>query len=91
LEVESAGQKERIGKLERRRAEEASAGAAGQELAGTVGYTMKGVLHVLCNAHHLRELRALVEIEKKDWARKMRKLLRRACHAVNLTESAMCG
>jgi transposase len=43
-----------------------------------------GVLHALCNAHHLRELKALIEIEKEDWARKMHQLLRRACHAVNL-------
>jgi transposase len=41
-------------------------------------------LHALCNAHHLRELQALVEIEKEDWARKMQRLLRRACHATNL-------
>jgi len=34
--------------------------------------------------HHLRELQALVEIEKEDWARKMRHLLRRACHASKL-------
>ena len=47
-------------------------------------YTMTGVLHALCNAHHLRELKALVEIEKEDWARKMQSLLRRACHASNL-------
>src|SRR5579883_879929 len=47
-------------------------------------YTMPGVLHALCNAHHLRELKALIEIEKEDWARKMHRLLRRACHAVNL-------
>jgi len=47
-------------------------------------YTMTGVLHALCNAHHLRELKALVEIEKEDSARKMQRLLRRACHATNL-------
>ncbi len=33
---------------------------------------------------HLRELQALVEIEKEVWARKMRCLLRRACHAAKL-------
>ena len=47
-------------------------------------YTMTGVRHALCNAHHLRELQALVEIEKEDWARKMQRLLRRACHVTNL-------
>jgi transposase len=47
-------------------------------------YTMAGVLHALCNAHHLRELKALVEIEKEDWAFRMQRLLRLACHLTNL-------
>jgi transposase len=47
-------------------------------------YTMPNVQHALCNGHHLRELKALIDIEKEDWARKMHVLLRRACHAVNL-------
>ena len=46
-------------------------------------YTMPGALHALCNAHHLRELKALIEIEKEDWARKMQRLLRRACQVTN--------
>src|SRR5690349_4677891 len=50
-------------------------------------YRMTGVLHALCNAHHLRELKALVEIEKEDWARRMQRLLRRACHASNLARN----
>jgi transposase len=47
-------------------------------------YSMKGILHALCNEHHLRELKALAEIEKEPWAVKMQQLLRRACHATNL-------
>ena len=47
-------------------------------------YTMAGVSHALCNAHHLRELKALIEIEREDWAHRMQHLLRRACHAANL-------
>ena len=70
----------------------------GSLLAGVAGivvhdhwkpyYTMTGVLHALCNAHHLRELKALVDIEKEDWARQMQRLLRRACHAANLARDA---
>ena len=47
-------------------------------------YTLKGVLHAQCNAHHLRELKALLETEKEGWARRMQHLLRRACYATNL-------
>ena len=54
-------------------------------------YTMRGVLHALCNAHHLRELKALCEIEKEDWARRMQRLLRRACHAANLAREQGVG
>ena len=34
-----------------------------------------------------RELKALVEIEKEDWARNMQRLLRRACHAAGLART----
>src|SRR5271169_5225399 len=47
-------------------------------------YTLTGILHALCNAHHLRELKALVVVETEDSARKMQRMLRRACHAANL-------
>jgi transposase len=38
-------------------------------------YSLPGVEHALCNAHHLRELKALIEIEKESWARQMRDVL----------------
>jgi transposase len=38
----------------------------------------------LYNVHHLRELQALIEIEKEEWAARIQRLLRRACHTVNL-------
>src|SRR3954464_3785575 len=42
-------------------------------------YTMEGVLHALCNAHHLRELQATSRRKSG-----MQRLLRRACHATHL-------
>src|SRR4051794_40581690 len=40
-------------------------------------YTLRGPLHALCNAHHLRELQALIEIEKEAWANALWPLTRR--------------
>jgi transposase len=45
-------------------------------------FTLKGAGHALCNAHHLRELKALTEIEKEPWATKMSRLLLTAARAV---------
>ncbi|WP_241480303.1 IS66 family transposase [Legionella norrlandica] len=39
-------------------------------------YQMPGVTHALCNQHHLRELKALVEHDKEIWAARMSKLLK---------------
>jgi transposase len=49
--------------------------------------TMVGVMHALCNAHHLRELQALIDIEKEPWARVMHRFLRQTCHAANLARA----
>ena len=45
-------------------------------------FQMPGVTHALCNAHHLRELTAVAEIDGEAWAGRMRRLLRRLCHRV---------
>jgi transposase len=41
-------------------------------------YALRGAQHALCNAHHLRELQALIEIEREPWASVMHALLRAA-------------
>ena len=51
---------------------------------GQTYFKPSGVLHALCNAHHLRELKALAEIDGEGWARRMQQLLRRARLAVQL-------
>ena len=49
-------------------------------------YTLPGVEHALCNAHHLRELKALIEIEKEPWAKRMSRVLLKANKAVHRAE-----
>lgn len=68
--------------LTRYRAEE-KRGALPEDLIGIAVhdhwkpyYKLPDVSHALCNAHHLRELKALIEIEQEGWARNMDKLLR---------------
>lgn len=50
-------------------------------------FTRVGVLHALCTAPHLRELKALREIEKAPWARARHRFLRQTCHAVPLARA----
>jgi transposase len=45
-------------------------------------FTLAEVEHALCNAHHLRELKALIDIEKEPWAKQMSRLLVRASRLV---------
>jgi transposase len=41
-------------------------------------YQLPDVNHALCNQHHLRELKALIEYDKEAWARKLQRYLRLA-------------
>jgi transposase len=48
---------------------------------------LSGLDHALCNAHHLRELKALIEFDKEPWAEPMRDLLLEANRAVDETRA----
>lgn len=39
-------------------------------------YNLEGVEHALCNQHHLRELKAIIDYDKEPWAQAMSRLLR---------------
>jgi hypothetical protein len=45
-------------------------------------YGLTGVAHAFCNAHHLRELKALIELDEEPWAKDMSDLLVEANEAV---------
>ena len=42
-------------------------------------FQLDGVVHALCNAHHLRELKALAELDQESWAQRLSQLLQVAC------------
>lgn len=46
-------------------------------------FTMENVNHALCNAHILRELKAVRDIDKEEWAGQMFKLLQDASKYIN--------
>jgi transposase len=54
-----------------------------KDVTGVIGHDhfisyysqLSNVEHALCNAHHLRELKAVTELDKESWARKMTRLL----------------
>jgi transposase len=45
--------------------------------------TIDDVLHAFCNAHHLRELKALIDVDDEKWAQDMYTLLKDASHLEN--------
>jgi transposase len=51
-------------------------------------YGLTGVAHAFCNAHHLRELKALIEIDAEPWAKDMSELLVAANDAVRKAREA---
>jgi len=51
-------------------------------------YTLPGLAHALCNAHHLRELKALIDIEKEPWARTLSDMLLAANTRVHIARQA---
>ena len=46
-------------------------------------FKIEGVRHALCNAHHLRELQAIIDLHKEPWAVYMQKLLQKSLKGGN--------
>jgi len=42
-------------------------------------FCMKEAGHALCNAHHLRELESIIEHDKEEWSKKMKRVLLIGC------------
>lgn len=51
-------------------------------------YGLTDVAHAFCNAHHLRELKALIELDQEPWAKDMSDLLVEANEAVKKAREA---
>jgi transposase len=51
-------------------------------------YGLTDVAHAFCNAHHLRELKALIELDEEPWAKDMSDLLVEANEAVKKAREA---
>ncbi len=52
-------------------------------------YAYQNCKHSLCNAHHLRELQAAIDIDKCDWAKQMQDLLCEINDRVNEADGAL--
>lgn len=55
---------------------------------GWTTYYRYNCLHALCNAHHLRELTAIAELDQQPWAAQLRTLLATMKHAVDQARDA---
>jgi transposase len=49
---------------------------------------LEDVDHAFCNAHRLRELQALIDIDRQPWAQDMRDVVLEAAKAVRQVEEA---
>ncbi len=53
---------------------------------GAPYFRLTGAPHARCNAHHLRELQAVVDHDGEAWAGRLQRLLRRALRATELAQ-----